>query len=350
MTERAPIKALAMLSGGLDSSLAVHLIKEQGIEVEAVNFHTGFCLTDAHRALGQTANRHGTPYRNEALRAGAHERVPVRVVDVSRDYLPVVTQPRYGYGSAMNPCIDCRIFMLRRARTLMEEIGARFVFTGEVLGQRPMTQHLRALQLIEREAGLEGLVLRPLSARLLPPTIPEQEGWVDRARLLDISGRSRRAQMELAERFQIGEYPQPAGGCCSLVDANFARRLRDLYAHRDPAGVLPEEYVMLKLGRHLRLGPGLKIIVGRNEGENRFLELWRGSRWLLSTPDHPGPLSLLDGEPDEEQLLECARIAARYCDGKKEGRVRVLASRREAESRELLVEPRGEYELASRLL
>ncbi|MBI5838030.1 MAG: thiamine biosynthesis protein [Candidatus Eisenbacteria bacterium] len=350
MTEREPIKALAMLSGGLDSSLALHLIKAQGIEVEAVNFHTGFCLTDAHRALGQTANKNGTPYRNEALRAGAHERIPVRVVDVSKDYLPVVTQPRYGYGSAMNPCIDCRIFMLRRARTLMDEIGAKFVFTGEVLGQRPMTQHLRALQLIEREAGLEGLVLRPLSARLLPPTIPEKEGWVDREQLMNISGRSRRAQIELADQFQIGEYPQPAGGCCSLVDANFGRRLRDLYAHRDPESIQPEEYVMLKLGRHLRLAPGLKLIVGRNEGENKFLEMWRGERWLLGTPDHPGPLTLLDGEPTAEQLLECARIAARYCDGKREPKVRVLASRRSGESRELDVAPRGEYELASRLL
>src|SRR5438093_242027 len=157
MTQNAPIRAVAMLSGGLDSSIALHLIKRQGIEVEAVNFHTGFCLTDAHRALGQTANKNGTPYRNEALRAGAHERIPVRVVDVSKDYLPVVTQPKYGYGQAMNPCIDCRIFMLSRAREMLQEVGAKFVFTGEVLGQRPMTQHLRAMQLIEQQSGLEGL-------------------------------------------------------------------------------------------------------------------------------------------------------------------------------------------------
>jgi tRNA-uridine 2-sulfurtransferase len=350
MSDDAPIKALAMLSGGLDSSLALHLIKSQGIEVEAVNYHTGFCLTDAHRALGQTANKNGTPYRNEALRAGAHEQIPVRVVDVSKDYLPVVTQPKYGYGSAMNPCIDCRIFMLTRARALMEEIGAQFVFTGEVLGQRPMTQHLRAMQLIERESGLPGLVLRPLSARLLPPTIPEQRGWVDRAKLLEINGRSRRQQIELAEQFQIGAYPQPAGGCCSLVDENFGRRLRDLYQHRDPASIQPEEYVMLKLGRHLRLAPGLKLIVGRNEGENRFLEMWRGDRWLLNTPDFAGPMVLLDGEPDESQLLECACVAARYCDGKREPQVRVLASRRGGDVKELLVEPKGEYELATRLL
>jgi hypothetical protein len=232
----------------------------------------------------------------------------------------------------------------------MDETGAKFVFTGEVLGQRPMTQHLRALQLIEREAGLEGLVLRPLSARLLPPTIPEKEGWVDREKLLDINGRSRRQQIELAGQFQIGEYPQPAGGCCSLVDANFSRRLRDLYQHRDPASIRPEEYVMLKLGRHLRLAPGLKLIVGRNESENRFLEMWRGDRWLLTTPDFAGPMVLLDGEPDEAQLEEAARVAARYCDGKREARVRVLAGRGSEAPRELTVEPKGEYELASKLL
>jgi hypothetical protein len=263
-----------------------------------------------------------------------------------------VTAPKYGYGQAMNPCIDCRIFMLRRARGLMDEIGARFVFTGEVLGQRPMTQHMRALQLIEEQAGLKGLLLRPLSARLLPPTIPEKEGWVDRARLLGLSGRGRREQMRLAAEFQIGDYPQPAGGCCSLVDPNFARRLRDLYSHRDPESIQPEEYVMLKVGRHVRLGPGLKIVVGRNEDENRFLEMWRGQRWTLTTPDHPGPVCLLDGDPGEEELLEAARLAARYCDGKQEAEVRVLAARGrdKQEQRELRVQPRGEYDVAARLL
>ena len=350
MTQNAPIRAVAMLSGGLDSSIALHLIKRQGIEVEAVNFHTGFCLTDAHRALGQTANKNGTPYRNEALRAGAHEHIPVRVVDVSKEYLPVVAKPKYGYGQAMNPCIDCRIFMLSRAREMLQEIGAKFVFTGEVLGQRPMTQHLRAMQLIEQQSGLEGLILRPLSAKLLPPTIPEKEGWVDRTQLLGLSGRSRRVQMQLAEEFQIGDYPQPAGGCCSLVDANFARRLRDLFEHRDPATIDPAEYVMLKVGRHIRLSESLKVIVGRNESENRFLEMWQGGRWKMTTPDHPGPILLLEGEPGPDALAEAARLAARYCDGKHEAEVRVLASRRSGETAELKVAPRGEYEVADQLL
>jgi tRNA U34 2-thiouridine synthase MnmA/TrmU len=349
MSDLKPIKALAMLSGGLDSSLALHLIKAQGIEVEAVNFHTGFCLTDAHRALGKTANKNGTPYQNEALRAGAHEQIPVRVVDVSKDYLPVVTQPKYGYGQAMNPCIDCRIFMLRRCREMMDETGAKFVFTGEVLGQRPMTQHLRAMQLIEEQSGLPGLILRPLSARLLPPTIPETKGWVDRSLLLAMSGRGRKAQMRLAQELQIGQYPQPAGGCCSLVDANFARRLRDLYTHRDPESIQPEEYMMLKVGRHIRLSPTVKIMVGRNESENRFLEMWRGQRWILTTPEHPGPTALVDGSPNEEELVELARFAARYCDGKHAAEVCVLARQGET-SRELRVEPRNEYEIAEQLL
>ncbi len=349
MSSREPIKALALLSGGLDSSIALSLIKSQGIEVEAVNFHTGFCLTDAHRALGRTANKNGTPYRNEALRAGAHEQIPVRVVDVSKDYLPVVTKPRYGYGQAMNPCVDCRIFMLTRARKIMEEIGAKFVFTGEVLGQRPMTQHLRAMQLIEEQSGLPGLILRPLSARLLPETTPEKMGWVDREKLLALTGRGRRLQMLLAEQLKIGEYPQPAGGCCSLVDPNFARRLRDLYDHRDPESIQPEEYVMLKVGRHIRITAQVKIIVGRNESENRFLEMWRAQRWILTTPDHPGPTTLVDGEPTDEDLAEIARHAARYCDGKHAPEVTVLARRGE-ESRTLRVVPRGEYDIAEQML
>ena len=325
MSDQAPIKAVAMLSGGLDSSIALHLIKSQGIEVEAVNFHTGFCLTDAHRALGKTANKNGTPYRNEALRAGAHEQIPVRVVDVSRDYLPVVTKPKYGYGQAMNPCIDCRIFMLQRAKQIMDEIGARFVFTGEVLGQRPKSQRRDTLRIIERDGGLDGRLLRPLSAKLLPPTIPERDGLVDRERLEAISGRSRQRQMELARELGLTDWPQPAGGCCYLTDENFSRKFFDILDSREAAGrerrLEREDILLLSTGRHFRLSPRAKLIVGRTEVENVLLEQHLAGRARLEVKDLPGPVALVEGEPTWEERQLAARIVARYGKGRERSEV-----------------------------
>jgi len=242
-----------------------------GIQVKGFTCFTGFCVAE-HRQRVSRGDRK-RPVRNEALRAAADLGIEIELADISGEYLRMLTRPKFGYGSAINPCVDCRILMLKRARKYMAEIGAHFVFTGEVLGQRPMSQRRDTLRIVERESGLEGLLLRPLSAKLLPPTLPEQKGWIDRERLLAIQGRSRKEQMKLIRERGIADYPQPAGGCCFLTDQNYARKLRDLLAHMSEDEELTMEHVMLlKVGRHFRLPDGTKVIVGRDEGETRF---WR---------------------------------------------------------------------------
>lgn len=324
--DRSNIIAVGLISGGLDSTLAACLLKEQGLQVLGLNFSTGFCKTDARRAL----NRPGEDprrLRHEGLRAGADAEIAVEVVDIARDYLQMVLHPKHGYGKVMNPCIDCRIFMLQRAKTYMEEVGGHFLFTGEVLGQRPMSQHSRALELIAKEVGLEGMLLRPLSARAMKPTIPEKKGWVDRSLLGDITGRSRKSQIQLAERFGVVEYPQPSGGCCMLTDQNFGRRFADLLDHTEPENVNIEDLVFLKVGRHLRLSSEVKVVVARDEVECNFLERYRNSGWAAEALDCSSPLALVEGEPDEKQKSLIAAVTARYSSGRNRQQVRVRLSR-----------------------
>jgi hypothetical protein len=225
----------------------------------------------------------------------------------------------------------------RKAGELLSEVGARFVVTGEVLGQRPMSQHRNAMRLIEKESGLDGLVLRPLSAQLLPPTLPERNGWVDRAKLLSLSGRSRRPQIALAEQYDINEYPCPAGGCL-LTDPGFCRRMRDLMEHGE---LSLKEVELLKVGRHFRLSPGVRVVVGRNEAENERLRLLaRDGEWLLWPADNHGPLTLVRGSTDQEQLATAASLGARYCDARSRGAVRTVLQRRGgSETSESDVEP-----------
>ncbi len=315
-------KAVAMISGGLDSSLAVRLILQQGIEVVAVNFSTGFCLTDHQRRVARKG-QDPKKLRNQALRLGAETDVPVKIIDIAQEYLDVLKYPRYGYGKNVNPCVDCRIMMMSRAREFMEEINASFVFTGEVLGQRPKSQHRRTLALIERESGLEGRLLRPLSAKLLPPTIVEEQGLVDRERLMDFHGRSRKPQERLAEELGVQEYPQPAGGCCYLTDPNYAVRVFDLFDHGKKADASHEDLLLCKLGRHFRVSDKAKVIVGRFEEENAYLRNFGLTRPQLEALDFVGPLTLIDGDTDEEVLTRAARITARYCDGHDEDKVRI---------------------------
>lgn len=312
MAGTTPIKAVGMLSGGLDSTVAAQLLKHQGIDVQGLTFYTGFCVVE-HNRRAKTRKRK-KPVRNEALQAGANLNIPVEMIDISGpEYLKVVTDPKYGYGSAMNPCVDCRVFMMRRAKLYMEEIGAQFLFTGEVLGQRPMSQRMDTLRIIERDSGLEGLLLRPLSAKLLPPTIPEREGWVDRDRLCAIQGRSRHEQMRLATELGIEDYPSPAGGCCFLTDQHFARRIRDFFEYRGKEHLTMDDVMLLKVGRHFRISPDVKAVVGREEGENKFLERYAAGRWKLEVLDELGPTTLIEGEPTREDLRLVAGITARYC-------------------------------------
>jgi tRNA U34 2-thiouridine synthase MnmA/TrmU len=299
-------KAVGLLSGGLDSTLAVKLMLEQGVEVFVINFITPFC----------TCTRKGC--KLEARRVSEEFSINLKVNPVGEEYIAIVKNPKYGYGKNMNPCIDCRIFMFSRAKDYMEEIKASFIFTGEVLGERPMSQRLSAMRLIERESGLEDRILRPLSAGLLKPTIPEREGIVDRARLFSIQGRSRKPQMKLARELGIVDYPCPAGGC-RLTDSNFAERLRESFRHGEES---LGDINLLKYGRHFRLQDRTKVIVGRNENENALIcSLKSVDDLLFEVIDSPGPVTLLRGNKNPESILFAAALCARYSDG--EGKLRV---------------------------
>ena len=301
-------RALALLSGGLDSSLAIKLVQEQGIEVKALHFYTGFCITEFKRRTGQT-KEDGTPYVNPALKAAAQLQVPLEIVDISDEYYHIVINPKYGYGRNVNPCIDCRIMMLRKAKEIMEKEGYDFIVTGEVLYQRSMSQTPQKLRLIEKEAGLEGLILRPLSAKLLPPTIPEKEGWVDRSKLLGIKGRGRKVQIKLAEKYGL-DYEQPAGGCCYLTDETYAARFKEAYAVE---GIITrDDLILFAVGRHLRLPSGTKLIIARNEGEVNFLKGFRNKFGYAYRKDGKGTFALIKGEPPEEELKLIADLIARY--------------------------------------
>ena len=315
-------KAIAMMSGGLDSSLVVEMMKEQNVDIHAVNFYTGFCVVESKRGQGRT-NKKGEPYRNEALRAAADAKVDVDLVDISEEYMEMVVKPKHGYGANANPCIDCRIFMLKRAKQIMEEEGADFVVTGEVLGQRPMSQRREPMSVIERASGLKGKILRPLSAKSLPPTDAEVEGLVDRTRLGRITGRSRKPQMAMAREIGLEDFPMPAGGCCYLADESYARRFYDYLDHRDVRRMTPRDAVVLATGRHFRIGDRAKAIVGRDEDENRVLETHRIDEIKLFAKDHRGPLTLLQGDLGDEVLRRAAALTARYSDGKRLDEVRV---------------------------
>lgn len=332
------MKAIALLSGGLDSTLAARLVLDQGIELEALNFMTVFCTCTTRGATCLASQK-----AVETLG------ISLKVFNVSEEYLHVVKEPRHGYGSNMNPCIDCRIFMLKKAKTYMEESGASFIVTGEVLGQRPMSQRRDAMRLIEKEAGLDGLILRPLSAQFLPVTLPEKEEWVDREKLLNIQGRSRKPQMKLAEEYNIRDYPCPAGGCL-LTDPGFGRRMKDLMEH-DPDFSLNDVH-LLKFGRHFRLSPEAKLVVGRNEDENRKIETFAQARdILLKAARFPGPVSLLRGGGDGRGLERAASITARYGKAKGINQVEINWKKaEEAEGQSLLVSPIDESDLQSLIM
>jgi tRNA-specific 2-thiouridylase len=295
------LKALALLSGGLDSTLAARLLQAQGLDIVGINFTSPFGLSGKDEC--------------GAANVAKQLMIPLKVIHQGEDYLKIVRRPQHGYGKNMNPCIDCRIFILKKAKEYADEIGAHFIFTGEVLNERPMSQHLKALKVIEREAGLEGQVLRPLSAKLLPKTEAEEKGWVDRTRLMDIRGRSRKRQMALAEQLGIKDYPCPAGGCL-LTYKEFAAKLRDLFEHKRK--VVLKDVGLLKIGRHFRLGKS-KIIVGRNKVENHLLQRLRGrGDYQFEVPDCGSPIALLQGPKTEEAVRVAAALTIRYSDDKRE--------------------------------
>lgn len=303
------VRALALLSGGLDSQLAVCVLREQGIDVHGVVFASPFFDSSAGRL------------------AGANLSIPVKVVNFTSDILELLHDPPNGFGQNLNPCIDCHAAMLRRTGQIMREKDFDFIITGEVLGQRPKSQNYSALENVVRIAGVEGYVLRPLSARLLPVTEPERRGWVKRDELLDIQGRTRKRQLQLAEHYGLHDFPTPAGGC-RLTEPNFCRRLKDLMEHEGLNG--ERSLQLLRFGRHFRLSPTVKVIVGRHEDDNVWLE---GNAELydlvIKTEGIPGPTGVLPITARDDEVLRAARICVRYSDaaGDKPVRVRISSPR-----------------------
>lgn len=311
-------RALGLFSGGLDSMLAAAVLQEQGLEVTGAVFITPFFGAE------------------RARESAALLELPLIEQDITEIYYPLLVSPPHGFGSRHNPCIDCHILMLRQAGALMADQGFHFLFTGEVLGQRPMSQHRGALNQVARESGHPELVLRPLSARLLTPTKPEIEGWVDRERLLDISGRGRKRQMELAAHFGITKYPAPAGGCL-LTDPRYASRLKELLARisKPPR----RELEILKWGRHFRLPGGAKVVVGRTHKENEALKpLLASGDLVLRVQGHPGPLVLVLGDAAGEGLEQAALLTASYSDAPL-GLEVTVAAQRHGETRQIRVTP-----------
>jgi tRNA U34 2-thiouridine synthase MnmA/TrmU len=291
-------KAVALISGGLDSVLAAKVMMEQGFDVIGLYYTSAFS-----KSFGNETETH-------AARVARAIGIELRVTDMGQDYIDLVRNPVHGYGKNVNPCIDCKIHMLKRAKTVMKEVNAPFVVTGEVLGQRPMSQRRDTFHVIERDAEMRGLIVRPLSATLLPSTKAEQDGLIQRDKLLGISGRSRTVQLQLAERFGIRGYATPAGGCL-LTDKNFAEKLRDLFG--DKLAVRPTDIRLLTVGRHFRIDAGNKIVIGRNNRENNMLMDLAPHGYHLFTPhSFPGPVALLSGVPAQEIRQTIGRLIITY--------------------------------------
>ena len=297
-------KVVALLSGGLDSQLAVKMMQKQGFDVTAVAIKTPFCDFDCGRGCG-------FEIRERADSLG----IELKTVYLGDDYIEMLKHPKHGFGAGMNPCIDCRAMMFEAAKKHMEEIGAEFIISGEVLGQRPMSQHAPALKTIEKESNLEGKILRPLSAGLLPKTDPERNGLIKREDLGRIRGRSRKPQLMMAKEFGI-ENPPNAGGGCLLTDPAFGLKTKDLFKHTENPTI--NDIDLLKIGRHFRLDENTKLVVGRNKEENEVLmALALPDDALLEAKDYVGPISLLRGNTSEKHLEFSASITLRYSDAPK---------------------------------
>jgi tRNA-uridine 2-sulfurtransferase len=293
------VKAVGLLSGGLDSILATEMILKQGIEVTAFNVRSPFCLCKKDGCA--------------AVDAAKQLKVPLKVVAAGNDYLRMLRKPKHGYGRNMNPCIDCRIFLFKRAKKYAKETGADFIFTGEVLDERPMSQHYPAMMLIEKEAGLKGKIVRPLSAKLLPETAVEKKGLVDRSKLMDIEGRSRKPQFKLAEEYNIKDFPCPAGGCL-LTYEEYAKKIRDLFTHKKRVSM--SDIALLRIGRHFRLAKN-KFVVGRDEAENKLLIARKTkNEYYFELPDIVGPITILQGPKTKSAIETAAKLTAFYSDAK----------------------------------
>lgn len=291
--EEQPVRALGLCSGGLDSMLAGLVLRDLGMEVNWVTFETPFFSARKANSVSKTTG------------------IPLIVKKITPIYLEMLRNPPCGYGQHMNPCLDCHALMFRIAGRMMKESGYDFLFSGEVLGQRPMSQTRPSLRYVEKHSGFDGYILRPLSAKLLAETIPEREGKVDRSKLLAFSGRSRKPQIKLAKSFGITDYPTPAGGCL-LTDKGFSKRLKDLFDRQE--GNKERDYHLLKHGRHFRLNPDTKIIVGRTKADNENIEKYYDASRDVSirVKKFPGPTVLMPGGGKKDAVLLASSICAGY--------------------------------------
>lgn len=332
-------KALALISGGLDSLLAARVVQEQGVHVEGVNFFTGFCVEGHTHAIRQKDRN--KPKRNNALWVAEQLGIKLHIIDIVEEYKDVVINPKHGYGANLNPCLDCKIFMVGKAMEWIEQHDFDFIITGEVIGQRPMSQRKKTMPVIAAESGAEDRLLRPLCAKNLPETLAEREGWVRREELHDFSGRSRKPQIALAHQFGFEDFAQPAGGCCFLTDAAYSVKLSDLWQHQGNKNYELDDIMLLKMGRHLRPDPNFKLIIAREEGESRFMDGYKKQFGWIRTLSHGGPLTLIDAKAPltDEQMLLAARLTARYSQGRDAEQVEVEMQALHGELTTLQVKP-----------
>ncbi|MBC8212037.1 MAG: tRNA (5-methylaminomethyl-2-thiouridylate)-methyltransferase [Gammaproteobacteria bacterium] len=337
-------KAAALISGGLDSLLAAKAIQQQGIHVEGINFFTGFCVEGHTHAIRKQDK--DKPKRNNALWVAEQLGIKLHIIDIVDEYKDVVINPKHGYGANLNPCLDCKIFMVQKAHEWIQKKGFDFLITGEVIGQRPMSQRKQTMPIVAQESGAEDLLLRPLCAKNLPPTRPELEGWVDRELLHDFSGRSRKPQMALARHFGFEDYAQPAGGCCFLTDENYSVKLQDLWTNRGHKKYDLDDIMLLKVGRHIRPHKSYKLIISREEGETRFLSGYKKQFQSIKTISHAGPLALIEGATlNAEQIRLACAIVARFSKGKSSEQVELTYSAAGGEPETIHVSPLPAHEI-----
>ena len=338
-----PRKAVSLISGGLDSLLATKVIMEQGIHVEGINFFTGFCVEGHTHAIRKKDK--SRPKRNNALWVAEQLGIKLHIIDVIEPYKDVLLNPKHGYGANMNPCLDCKSFMVGKAYEWIKQHDFDFIITGEVIGQRPMSQRKNTMPVVQRESGAGDLLVRPLCGKNLPETLPEREGWIKRDGLYDFSGRSRKPQIALAEKFGFEDYAQPAGGCCFLTDESYSKKLVDLWETKGNREYELDDIMLLKVGRHLRPNNKFKIIIAREEGESRFLEGYRKSFTHMITTSHGGPLALIDGEVSPDDLQLAAKLVARYSQGRDADAVDVAIRHLNGDEETLTVEPMAQNQI-----
>lgn len=329
-------KAISLISGGLDSLLATKLIMEQGVHVEGINFFTGF--TGDHNYSFKRFEKAAYNAKWVCDRLG----IKLHIVNVVTEFKPILLNPKYGYGANLNPCLDCKLFMIQQAQNWLKQHNFDFLITGEVLGQRPKSQRKDTLPLATKIT--EDLIVRPLSAKLLKSTLPERKGWIKRELLCDFNGRSRRPQIDLAKRFGFQEFPQPAGGCL-LTDENFCKRLNDLWNHRINKDYSLDDILLLRIGRHLRINPELKVIIGRDEAENNFMANFQDKYVSLQGNSHPGALILCDGKTDADNIKLIARLAAHFSKGHSAQKVDILVKKNSVDTQIITVSPLDTEEL-----